>query len=135
VAYDRRVTEIVHAAGGRVHVHCHGSIASILDGFIELGADVIHPFEAPPSGDVTPRQAKEALRGKVALEGNIQISDMYTKSAPEIRSQVQGLIRDVFDDHTGLILCASASPYRVRDGDLCRENYRAMVEEVLAYAG
>ncbi len=131
VAYDRRVTEILRSAGGRVHVHCHGSIAAVLDGFVGLGADVIHPFEAPPMGDVTPRQAKDALRGKVALEGNIQISDMYTESPSRIRAQVRELVRDAFDDRTGLIVCATASPYRPGDGALCRENYRAMVDEVI----
>lgn len=132
VAYDRRVTDILRATGGRVHVHCHGSIASVLDGFIELGADVIHPFEAPPIGDVTPRQAKLALGERVSLEGNIQIGDMYTKGPSEIRTQVRDLVRDAFDDRKGLTVCATASPYRPGDGALCLENYRAMIEEVLA---
>jgi hypothetical protein len=135
VAYDRRVTDILRSAGGRVHVHCHGSIATVLDGFIELGADVIHPFEAPPMGNVTPRQAKGALRGRVALEGNIQIADMYQQGPGQIREQVRALVRDAFDDSTGLIVCATASPWRAGDGALCTANYRSMVEEVIAGPG
>ncbi len=132
VAYDQRVTRIVHEAGGRVHVHCHGSIRTVLDGFIELGCDVLHPFEAPPMGDVTPREAKEALRGRITLEGNIQIADMYEADPDNIRAQVRGLARDVFDDRRGLIVCATASPYREGEGALCTPRYRAMIEEVLA---
>jgi hypothetical protein len=83
-------------------------------------------------GDVTARQAKDVLRGKVALEGNIQIADMYQLSPRQIREQVRGLVRDVFDDRTGLIVCATASPWRAGEGALCTENYRAMIEEVVA---
>ncbi len=136
VAYDQPITAAVHERGGRMHVHCHGSIAVVLDGFPALGADVIHPFEAPPMGDVTPAHAKEVLGSAVTLEGNIQIADMYGGVSPEdIRAQVRELIRQAFGDRQGLIICATASPYRTGDGRLCLENYRAMVEEVLAWHG
>ncbi len=132
VAYDRRVSEVLRAAGGRIHVHCHGSIASVLDGFIELGADVIHPFEAPPMGNVTPRQAKEALRGRVALEGNIQIADLYTAHPAEIRlagpRPRPGRVRRP----NGIDRLPHRFSLPARDGALCLENYRAMVDEVLA---
>jgi len=111
-------------------VHCHGSIGTVLDGFVELGADVIHPFEAPPMGDVAPGEAKRALRGRVTLEGNIQIADMYGASSDDIRRQVRALVRDVFDDREGLIVCPTASPYRAGEGALCTRNYRAMIDAV-----
>jgi hypothetical protein len=130
VAYDRKVTDLIRAAGGRTHVHCHGSIGTVLDGFVELGADVIHPFEAPPMGDVAPGEAKRALRGRVTLEGNIQIADMYGASSDDIQRQVRALVRDVFDDREGLIVCPTASPYRAGEGALCTRNYRAMIEAV-----
>ncbi|HUV06609.1 MAG TPA: uroporphyrinogen decarboxylase family protein [Spirochaetia bacterium] len=132
VRYDRPITDLVHDAGARVHVHCHGSIESVIDGFVALGADVLHPFEAPPLGDITPKKAKEALRGKVTLEGNIQIGDMYGKHPGEIRDQVRDLIADGFEDHRGLIVCPTASPYIPGAGERCTPNYRAMVEAVLS---
>jgi hypothetical protein len=136
VAYDQPITAAIRARGGRVHVHCHGSLARVLDGFPALGADVIHPFEAPPMGDVTPARAKEALGASVTLEGNIQIADMYGGATPDgIRSQVRELIRQAFGDRQGLIVCPTASPYRTGDGALCLENYRVMVAEVLAWRG
>lgn len=136
VANDQPITAAIHARGGRVHVHCHGSVATVLDGFPALGADVIHPFEAPPMGDVTPARAKQVLGASVTLEGNLQIADMYGGVTPEgIRAQVRELIRQAFGDRQGLIVCPTASPYRTGDGALCLENYRAMVEEVLAWRG
>jgi hypothetical protein len=134
VRYDGRVTEMIHAAGGRVHVHCHGSIGTLLDGFVEFGADVLHPFEAPPMGDVSPRSAKEALGGRITFEGNIQIGDMYGAHPADIRDQVRALVRDVFHDREGLIVCPTASPWQFGAGDLCRSNYEAMIEEVLSVA-
>jgi len=104
VRYDRAIADRIHAAGGRLNVHCHGRVKAVIHGFAEVGADVFHCFEAPPMGDITPAEAKKALRGKVALEGNIQIADMDEKSPEDIRAETQALIRDCFDDG------------RVRDG-------------------
>jgi hypothetical protein len=86
-------------------------------------------------GDVSPRRAKEALGGRVTFEGNLQISDMYGAGPEDIRAQVRALVRDVFHDREGLILCPTASPYRVGDGELCRRNYEAMIQEVLSMGG
>jgi hypothetical protein len=130
VRYDKPILDLIHGAGGRVHVHCHGSIRKVMDGFVEMGADVLHPFEAPPMGDITPAQAKQAARGRICLEGNIQIADMYELTPDEIRSQVEALIATCFDDRRGLIVCPTASPYLRGQGEACLEQFRAMVEAV-----
>jgi hypothetical protein len=130
VRYDRAIADRIHAAGGRLNVHCHGSVKSVIDCFPELGADVFHCFEAPPMGDITPAEVKAALRGKVALEGNIQIADMYEKSPDEIRAQTEALIRDGFDDRRGLAVTPTASPYMPGRGADCYRQYQAMVAAV-----
>ena len=134
VRYDRPIADMIHEAGGRLHIHSHGSVKAVLDGFIEIGTDVLHPFEAPPLGDITPKEAKDTARGKLTLEGNIQVGDLYTKSTDVIREQVRGLIRDVFDDRRGLIVCPTASPYIHGEGQIYTENCRVLVEEVLSYS-
>lgn len=133
VRYDRPLADLIHAANGRLNVHCHGSLKAVLDGFIDLGADVLHPFEAAPMGDVTPAGVKQALRGRVALEGNIQIADFYEKTPGDIRAQVQALIRDCFDDRRGLAVTATASPFMTGRGHDCFPQYLALVEAVTAY--
>lgn len=133
VRYDRLLADRIHESGGFLNVHCHGSVKSVLDGFPALGADVFHCFEAHPMGDVTPVEAKAALRGKVSLEGNIQIADMYEKSPDEIRAQVEALIRDCFDDRRGLAVSPTASPFIPGKGGVCYPQYLAMVEAVLDY--
>ena len=130
VRYDQPIIERIHEAGGRVHVHCHGSIRTVFDGFLQMGADVLHPFEAPPMGDITPAKAKALARGRICLEGNIQIADMYEKSPGEIAEQTRALIDTCFDDQRGLIVCPSASPWIPGAGARCLEQFRAMIQTV-----
>ena len=131
VRYDRAIADAVHEAGGFLHVHCHGPLQAVLAAFIDLGADVLHPIEPPPMGDVTAKEAKTVLRGRVCIEGNIQIGDMYTHTADAVRAQVERLIEDAFDDAKGLIVCPTASPYVPEMTPQCYDNYAALVDVVV----
>jgi len=135
VRYDRPIIDLIHNAGGRVHIHSHGSVRKVFEGFIEMGADVLHPFEAPPLGDITPAEAKERARGRLCLEGNIQIGQMYQATPDEIRAEVEALIADAFDDHRGLIVCPTASPYIRWEGEACFPQYKAMIDAVVNWRG
>ena len=132
VAYDKRITDLVHDAGGRVHVHCHGSIRRILGGFVEAGIDVLHPVEPPPLCDCPAEAAKEAFKDKICIEGNIQIADMYEKPVEDIEAQCKALVEDVWYDRKGLIVCPTASPYIRGAGHDCYPRFERMVETVLA---
>ena len=133
VRYDKPIIDLIHEAGGRVHIHCHGRIKNVFRHFIEMGADVLHPFEAPPMGDITAAEAKEMARGRMCLEGNIQIAAMYEKSPDEIRAETAALIKDAFGDRKGLIVCPSASPYIRGAGQKCLGQFKAMVEAVRSW--
>lgn len=132
--YDKPLFDEVHAAGGAVHVHCHARIGKVIQGFVDVGVDVLHPFEAPPMGDITAAQAKQVAGRRMCLEGNIQIADMYEKPPENIRQQVRDLIRDAFADRQGLIVCPTASPYLFGMGEQAFPQFKAMVETVLEYA-
>jgi len=135
VKYDKPIIDMVHEAGGRMHIHCHGSIKKVLQSFIDMGTDVLHPFEAPPMGDITAKEAKEISRGKLCIEGNIQINRMYEVTADEIRAETEQLIKDTFDDKKGLIVSVTASPYIYGQGEVCFEQYKAMIDTVLEWTG
>ncbi len=135
VRYDKPIIDMIHDAGGRVHVHSHGAIKRVFDGFLEMGADVLHPFEGPPQGDILPREAKQFARGRMCLEGNIQIHRMYEATPEEIREETEQLIADVWDDRKGLIVSPTASPYIRGQGESCLPQYQAMIETVLNAAG
>ena len=135
VKYDKPIIDLIHSSGGRIHIHCHGSIKKVLQDFIDMGIDVLHPFEAPTMGDILPGEAKDIARGKLCLEGNIQIDRMYNATPEEIREETQLLIEAAFDDHKGLIVSPTASPYIYGKGEDCFPQYKAMIDTVLGWAG
>jgi len=131
VRYDRPIIDRIHQAGGLVHVHCHGCVGKVFERFVEMGVNVLHPFEAPPMGDITAAQAKRLARGRMCLEGNIQIGQMYESTPQQIAEQTHRLIEQAFDDRRGLIVSPTASPYIRGAGEKCFPQYKAMIDTVL----
>ncbi len=131
--YDKPIFDLIHNAGGRIHVHCHSKIGRVFQYFIEMGVDVLHPIEPPPLGDITAAQAKHLARGKMCLEGNIQIANMYERTPAQVAEETTTLIADAFDDRNGLIVSPSASLYQIGKGAQCLEQVKAMVQTVLSY--
>jgi len=128
----KRITARIHAAGGLVHVHCHGPISAVLEQFAEMGADVLHPIEAPTMGDVTLAEAKRRIGRDVCLEGNIQIGDLYGGTEAEVRDAVKRAIDEGAHDG-GFVLCPTASPFTAVLPDRVVRNYLAMIETGLEY--
>lgn len=135
VKYEKPITDLIHDSGGYVHIHCHGSIKKVFQGFIDMGVNALHPFEAPPMGDITASEAKELARGTMCLEGNIQIDRMYEAIPDEVRQETEELIQTVFDDNKGLIVCPTASPYIRGRGIDCFPQYKAMIDAVIEWNG
>lgn len=131
VKYDKRIIDTIHDMGGRIHIHSHGSIKKVLDGFLEMGVDVLHPFEAPPLGDITIKEAKEKVKDKICIEGNIEISYMYEKTPEEIIEITTNLIKEGFYDNKGLIVSPTASPCFYGRGEECYDQYVALIETVV----
>ena len=133
--YDKPIIDLIHDAGGRMHIHSHGRIKNVFQGFLDMGVDVLHPFEPPPQGDILAHEAKALARDRMCLEGNIQIHRMYEATPKEIRRETEQLIADAFDDHKGLIVCPTASPYIRGKGEECFPQYKAMIDAVLDFKG
>mgnify|MGYP006293766423 CR=1 FL=1 len=133
--YDKPIIDRIHESGGRIHIHCHGSIKTVFDQFVEMGTDVLHPFEAPPHGDLEPAEARKLAGEKICLEGNIQINRMYEAGPEEIKRETEQLIADAFTHSGGLIVSPTASPYIRGEGGTCFPQYRALVETVRQCGG
>ena len=131
--YEKPIIDKIHDAGGFVHIHCHGPIGDLLDAFVALDPDMLHPVEPPPMGDVTAARAKEAFKGKICIEGNIQIAHMYEHTPEEVAEETKQLMRDAFFDHKGLVAGPTASPYIFGKGEAAFPQYKAMVETVLNF--
>ncbi len=128
---ERQIVRRLRAAGKCVHVHCHGPLDAVLEDFVQI-ADVLHPIEAPPLGDVPLADAKRRIGGQVCLEGNIQIGDIYALPTPRLVDVVKQAIDDAAAGG-GYILCPTASPHTEVLTDLTVRNYVAMVETAAQY--
>jgi hypothetical protein len=133
VKYEQPIIEFIHNNNGVVHMHCHGSIKDIMDDFVTMGVDVLHPIEAPPSGNIPLDEAKTKAGGRVCLEGNIQIAAIYELTAEMLIEQTKKLINTGFSNSQGLIVTGSAPPYIPGEGKKCFENYKAVIDTVLDY--
>jgi hypothetical protein len=124
---EQPIFDRIHRRGGLLHVHCHGPMDAIIEQLAELGADCLHPVEAPPMGDITLAQAKARVGRNMCLEGNIQMDDIFTMDPRDFVAVVEAAMRDG-KPGAGFILAPTASPYTPALADRARDNYLAMIE-------
>jgi uroporphyrinogen-III decarboxylase len=129
---EKEISRRIHDAGCILHTHCHGPLDAILEDFVELGSDVLHPVEAPPLGNVTIEDAKRRIGGQICIEGNIQIGDIYSAPTQHIVDEVKRNI-DAAAPGGGYVLAPTASPHTQVLTDQTVKNYVAMVETAAEY--
>jgi uroporphyrinogen-III decarboxylase len=125
--YDRPVFDLIHRYGATVHIHCHGRLRQVLDGFLRAGADSLHPVEAPPLGDITLRDFRDRAGLRIAVKGNIQIGDIYRGRPEDIARQVQDAFAAAGREGA-FILAPTASPFWPELPQRALVNYRAMID-------
>lgn len=111
VPYDGRIMRQIKQADpqAKIHVHCHGRVATLLESFLAMGVDSIDPVEPPPQGDIDFAEAKRRTAGRLTLYGNIEFVDMERGSADEVEEQVRRAI--VEGGNQRMVLCPSAGPH------------------------
>lgn len=124
---ERELFDLIHAQGGLIHVHCHGPMDAVLEEFAVMGANCLHPIEAPPLGDMPLADAKRRIGGSVCLEGNVQIGDLYAMEPEAFRRSVEETVA-VGAVGGGFILCPSASPHTPTLSPVTVRNYLTMIE-------
>ncbi len=125
VRFDRPLIELIHGYGCPVIVHCHGRLDAVLERFVDLGVDGLHPLEAPPMGDVTLAEAKRRVGQRVCFVGTVQIGDMMSAPSREIARQVRAIREQACP---GMILSTSATPYESPMSEHLMQNYVAAIE-------
>lgn len=115
------IVKYIHQKGAMVAKHSDGNIWPLLDEWMEMGFDGIHPIQ-PQCMDI--RKVKEYVSGNMAVLGNIDCRDLLVSgSEKETRRVVKETIEKAAPGG-GYILSSSNS---IHPG--CRpENYIAMVE-------
>jgi hypothetical protein len=123
--YVKGIVDLIRDYGKKSIVHYHGNLLNILDGIRYINPDGLHTIEAPPIGNCTIKQAREAL-GDMILIGNIQYDDLAHCEPGEIEE----LVKVVMDEgkQGRLILSPTAGPYEEYISNRMVENYIALVD-------
>jgi len=130
--YDKRLIDLAHRYGCIVRIHCHGNLGAVLDTFLDMGVDALHPVETVPLGDITLEEFRRRVGNRIVVKGNIQVGDLYTRSKEKIVAMCRETIRVAGKDGA-LILAPTASPYLPVLTDRVFENYKAMIDTALTY--
>lgn len=125
---DGEINDLIHSKGGLALVHCHGRMGPVLEGFVRMRADVIHPIEPPPMGDVVLSEAKRRVGEDLCIAGNIQHHDICTMPNRRFRDLVEETVL-VGKAGGGFILSPTATPFGWPDmTDLERDNWLSLLE-------
>lgn len=89
---DKPLIDLIHDAGCPVWVHSHGKMRPVLERFVDMGVDVLHPVEPPPMGDITLDEAFRVVGNRMGLEGNIQTHDLMTLDHIMIAEKIHAAI-------------------------------------------
>lgn len=69
VPYQKKVNDWIHAnTPYKTFFHCCGSIFELIEGFIEMGADILNPVQCS-STNMEPAQLKEKFGGRIVFWG------------------------------------------------------------------
>ena len=124
--YHKKIVDHAHRRGVKIVKHSDGNIWPILDDFLEVGFDGIHPIQ-PQCMDIA--EVKEYLTGKACVLGNIDCRDLLPFGTEE---EVEETVRETIEKAApggGYIISSSNS---IHPG--CKpENYIAMVKAAHKY--
>ncbi len=110
VPYLTEMVDLIHGAGAKARIHCHGRIGRVLDLIIETGCDAIDPCEPPPDGDVELNEVKRrCLPAGVSVWGNMELRHLETDSPEQVRERVRRIM-DQAKEGGGFVLLPTSSP-------------------------
>ena len=128
--YVKGIVDLIRSHGMRSIVHYHGNLRRVLEGMRLINPDGLHTVEAPPVGDCTLAQAREAL-GDMILIGNIQYDDFRRLLPDEMESLVE---RTLDEGKRGrFILSPTAGPYEESISPRMQQNYIRFLEAGAKY--
>ena len=124
--YHKELVDYAHQKGLKIVKHTDGDIWSILDDFVEVGFDGIHPIQ-PQCMDIG--EVKAHLAGEMCVLGNI---DCRTLLVSGTEAEVEKTVRETIEkaaEGGGYIITSSNSIHP----NVKPENYIAMVKAAHKY--
>jgi uroporphyrinogen-III decarboxylase len=129
----RKMVDIIHEAGAKARVHCHGRIGQVLGMILETGCDGLDPCEPPPDGDIDLAEVKRRCRAAgVSVWGNMELKVLENGTPDEVRREVRKIM-DQAKDGGGFVLIPTASPANVPLSPRTEANIMAFIDAGLEF--
>jgi uroporphyrinogen decarboxylase len=124
--YHKEIVDRAHQMDLKIVKHSDGNVWSILDDFLEVGFDGVHPIQ-PQCMDIA--EVKEHMGGRACILGNIDCRNLLPFGSEEEVAKVVKETIEVAAPGGGYIICSSNS---IHPG--CKaENYIAMIHAAHRY--
>jgi uroporphyrinogen-III decarboxylase len=124
----KAMTDIIHKAGAKVRLHCHGKIGRVLDMILETGCDAIDPCEPPPDGDTDLGEVKRrSLAQGVSVWGNMELKLLEQGTPEQVREEVRRIMEKA-KQGGGFVLLPTASPVNVPLSPKTEVNIMAFID-------
>ena len=102
--YHKVTTEAVKKRGTFVSLHCDGCFNSVIDGVLDLGYDVVHPWQE--SAGMSLREFKDKYIGRFSVMGGLDVQTTIGFGKRDfLRSEIERVI-GMFSDG-GLLFCTT----------------------------
>ena len=104
---NKPLCDLIHNAGGKVWMHCHGKVAKLLERYIAEGIDVLNPLEPPKNGDVHMGELVEKFGRRIGYEGNIEMQYILQDDPETLRRKIRECV-EMGAKSGRFILCPSS---------------------------
>lgn len=102
--YHKQVCDAVKSRGAFVSVHSDGNVMQVLDGLVQLGFDVVHPYQESAGMDYGVYKAKYA--GKFVIMGGLDVQTTIGFGKLDVlRNEIERVL-GMFKDG-GLLFCTT----------------------------
>jgi len=102
--YHKVVCDAVKARGGFVSVHSDGNVSQVLDGIVELGFDVVHPYQESAGMDYGVYKSKYA--DKFVLMGGLDVQTTIGFGKLDLlKAEIERVLAEFADG--GMLYCTS----------------------------
>ena len=102
--YHKITCDAVKARGGHLSLHSDGNVMSVLDGIVQLGYDVIHPYQESAGMDLG--VFKNQYRDKFSMMGGLCVQTTIGFGKMDfLKAEIERILRMFADG--GLIYCTS----------------------------
>ncbi len=129
----KTMVDLIHQAGAKARIHCHGRIGRVLDMIIETGCDGIDPCEPSPDGDIDLAEVKQrCLASGVSVWGNMELKHLENGTPVQVRDKVRGIMEEA-KEGGGFVLLPTASPVNIPLSPKTEANIKAFIDAGLEF--